>query len=251
MVPVRSRRLSSSPGLARHDLRRLRHRDLHFGDRGDRDFRGQHVVQHMVVAQIGVRQDIVADPLRRAQTAAMPDHQPRLGPDDREVIGDRLRIRRPDADIDQRDPRPVRRHQMVGGHLVASPGAVVDQLVGIVARPDHDVARAGQCGKAAAVTQLPCRPPNEFIDIAVIVGEQYEALRVLRRGPHVMPQPREREVGTQCIEQRERPRGIGRTPQTVGDLVADMRQFGRGEMPRQFAGGDRIQAERVGRCPRT
>ena len=39
---------------------------LHFGDRRNRDFGRQHVVKHMIVAQIGVRQHIVPDPLTGA-----------------------------------------------------------------------------------------------------------------------------------------------------------------------------------------
>ena len=39
--------------------------------------------------------------------------------------------------------------------------------------------------------------------------------------------------------------GSGRHPDAVGDLVADVRELGRGEMARQLGGGDLVEAERV------
>ncbi len=74
--------------VARRGSKRL----LDLGDRRDRDFGRQYVIEDMIVAQIGVGKDIVADPLGRAQPAAMADHQPRLGTQHRKVIGNRLGI---------------------------------------------------------------------------------------------------------------------------------------------------------------
>jgi hypothetical protein len=54
------------------------------------------------------------------------DHQPGLGPEHRKVVGDRLGVRRADADVDQRDAHVVGRHQVVGGHLVPPPGGLVE-----------------------------------------------------------------------------------------------------------------------------
>ena len=145
IVPVRSRRLSSSPDWPLIDLRRARQRELDFGDRRDRDFGRQHVVEDMIVAQIGVGEDIVADPLAGAQTAAMADHQPCLGPQHREMVADRLGVGRADADIDQRDAGAVVGHQMIGRHLVPPPRAGIGhRRVDIVARAQQHAARAGQ-----------------------------------------------------------------------------------------------------------
>src|SRR3546814_5046153 len=47
---------------------------------------------------------------------------------------------------------------------------------------------------------------------------------VFGRGAGVMPEPREREIGTQRVEQCERLRGVALRPQAVGHFVADMRQ---------------------------
>ena len=46
---------------AGHFLRRLRKRELHLGDGRDRNFRRQHIVEHMVIAQISVREHEIAD----------------------------------------------------------------------------------------------------------------------------------------------------------------------------------------------
>src|SRR3546814_4245770 len=60
-----------------------------------------------------------------------------------------------------------------------------------------------------------------------------------------MPEPREREIGTQRVEQCERLRGVALRPQAVGHFVADMRQFGRGEMPCQLDGRHFVEAHLV------
>src|SRR5918993_4902671 len=77
----------------------------------------------MVVTQIGVGEDVVADPLRRSKAPAMADHQPDFRPEHRDMIADRLRVRRTDADVDEGDAGASLRDQMVGGHLVAPPRA--------------------------------------------------------------------------------------------------------------------------------
>ena len=124
-----------------HLLCRFRQGLLYFRDRGDRYFRGQHIVQDMIVAQIGMGEHEIADPLGRTQTAAMADHEKSLGPKHGQMIGDRLCIRWPDPDIDEADPAAVFRDQMIGRHLVAPPGAVGDQIGGLVMRlVDHQPA---------------------------------------------------------------------------------------------------------------
>ena len=65
------------------------------------------------------------------------------------------------------------------------------------------------------------------------------------RRAHVMAQAREAEVGAQPVEQRERADAVDRREQPVGDLVADMRQFGRRKMPREFGRRHLVQAQRV------
>ena len=196
----------------------------------------------MVVAQIGVRQHIVADALGRAQAAAMADHQPRFGAEYRKVIGNRLGVGRADADIDQTDSLTARCYQVIGRHLVPPPGAVGDQLGRVRARSlGIQPARARQCG-IAPLTDLTRCPANEFIDIAMVVGEQYEFLEMLGRRTGIMPQPCQTEIGAQRIEQRQRACLAGVVPQrAVGQLITDERQLGRGKMPRQILWRNAIQ----------
>ena len=85
----------------------------------------------MVVAQIGMGQHIVADPLAGAQAAAMADHQPGFGADNGQVVADRLGVGRADTDVDKGDAAAIRRDQMIGRHLMLAPGAVGDHLRGI------------------------------------------------------------------------------------------------------------------------
>ncbi|PAV67655.1 hypothetical protein WR25_16598 [Diploscapter pachys] len=175
----------------------------------------------------------------------MTDHQPRFGPHHGEVVADRLRVRRPHADVDQRDAGAIVGHQVIGRHLMPPPRAVVDQLVDVAGLVDHDIAGTRQGREARTLTQLRRSPANEFIDIAVIVRKQYEALRMLRRRPHIVTQARETEIGAQRVEQRQRTATAFGDPQAVRDLIADMGEFGRREMPRQFGRRHGVEAQRM------
>ena len=130
-VPVRSRLLQLLRILAGHLDRGPEQGLLDLGDGGHRDLGRQHVVEDMVVAQIGVGEDIVADRLARPQAAAMADHQPHFGPHHRQMVADRLRVGRADADVDQGDAFAVRRDQVIGGHLVAPPAALRHHRLGV------------------------------------------------------------------------------------------------------------------------
>src|SRR3546814_6312446 len=59
--------------------------------------------------------------------------------------------------------------------------------------------------ETALPLQFGAGPGNEFVDIAVIVGEQYVALHMFRRSAGIMFEARQREVGAQAVEQRQRP----------------------------------------------
>ncbi len=201
----------------------------------------------MVVAQIGMGQHIIADPLARSQAAAMADHQPRLRSYDREVIGDGLGIGRANADVNQCDAGAVGRDQVIGRHLVPPPRAVGDEFFGIVARFDHNAACARHRRIARFGTKLFACPADEFIDIAVVIGEQHITLHMFRRCAGIVPQPRQAEIGAQPIEQRERSHIARRAGLAIGNLVADMRQLGRREMPREIQRRHLIELERVAR----
>ena len=197
----------------------------------------------MIIAQIGVGQHIIADFLRIAQAPAVADHQPGLGPQHRQMIANRLGVRWPDPDVDQRDPRTVGADKMIGRHLVAAPCRVGQQHPRVRNRlVQIEPASARQCGIAVLAQLLP-RPANEFIDIAVIVGEQDVALKMLDPGAGIMGEAREAEIGPQSVEQRQRD-GFIRPAQTdpVGQFVADRGKFGRGEVPGQILRAERAEA---------
>ena len=76
----------------------------------------------------------------------------------------------------------------------------------------------------------------------MIIGEQDEALEVVGAGPGVMRQPGQAEIGPQPVEKRQRDRVvIVFEHDAIGQLVADIGQFGRGEMPRDQVGIDACQ----------
>ena len=179
----------------RYLLRGPGERLLDLGNCGEGDFRRQHRIEHVIVAQIGMGEHVVADLLARAQAAAMADHQPRFGTQHCQVVADRLRIARADTDIDQRDAFAVGTNQVIGGHLVPAPCSVGQLRAGLVGLlGQHHAARTGQRG-IPVLAELRTGPVNEFIDIAVIVREQDEALEMLGAGAGVVRQPREAEIG--------------------------------------------------------
>ncbi len=238
--------LEIGAAFAAHRFCRRGQRLLHFGDRGKRDLGRQYRIEHMVVAQVGMGEYVVADALAFAQAAAVADHQPDFGTDHRKVVGDGLGVGRADADVDERDARLVRPDQVIGRHLMAPPGGVGQALAGIVHRAvEVEAAGAGKRGIAVGADLL-ARPVHELVHIAVVVGEQDVALAVLDAGACVMLQAREAEVGAQGVEQRQRQRFIGGlTEHAVRDLVADQGQFGGGEMGGQLLRGHVAHADAV------
>ncbi|MNK95761.1 hypothetical protein D3C87_1160150 [compost metagenome] len=195
------------------------------------------MVEHVVITHIGVGQHVVAKLLRAAQAAAVAHHQPAMRTQHGEVIGHRLRVRRPDADIDQRDAELVLAHEVVGRHLRqrARAGGVVGfavaKVLGHVARFDEaHVAVAAIAGHQRAAQR------HELIDITLIVREQDKALEVLRRRAGVVVEPLQGQVHALRGEQRERP-GLARRGLVgaVGDGVVDAAQLGQHEGGFQLA----------------
>src|SRR3546814_13992009 len=108
---------------------------------------------------------------------------------------------------------------MIGGHLVAPPRAVGDERARVGTGLVDIETRGPRERGVAALADLRPRPGDEFVDIAVIVGEQYVALEMLGRGAGIVAQPREAEIGAQRVEQRERlRRGRIASEQNVGEL---------------------------------
>ena len=150
----------------------------------------------MVVAQISVGEDIVADRLARPQAAAMADHQPDFGAEHGEMVADRLGVGRADADIDEGDSAAIGRDQMVGRHLHLAPAARGDlgDRIRRVAGDEHAAGRGQGLVGAVLAPQLLDRPADELVDVADIVGEQQIALGVLDRSAGIMAQAGEAEI---------------------------------------------------------
>ena len=76
----------------------------------------------------------------------------------------------------------------------------------------------------------------------MVVGEQHEALEVLRVGAGIVRQPRKAEIGPQAIEQRERNLLVGILDlDPVGQLVPDIGKVGMGEMARKLLRADAVE----------
>ncbi len=219
---------------------------LNFGDGGQRDFDRQHVIEDMIVPQIGVGEHIIADALGRSQAAAMADHQPDLGPKHRDVVADRLRVRRADADVHQGDPDVPVGDQVIGRHLVPAPRTRGDLRLGVRRMLAVVIAAGNGQRRVRAVrpAQLVDREAHELVDVADVVGEQDEVLEMVGVGAGVVLQPRKAEVGARAVEQRQRPGVANRiVPDAVGDLVADMRQLVGREPARQIGGRHLVEID--------
>ena len=90
---------------------------LNLSQRRDGHPQGQVFVEHMVFAHIAVGQHIVAELLGIAQTRAVAEHDPGMGAQHGNMVGNGFGIRRANADIDHADAAAVSAHQMVGRHL--------------------------------------------------------------------------------------------------------------------------------------
>ena len=103
---------------------------------------------------------------------------------------------------------------------------------------EHEAAGARQ-GSVAVGAELRSGPVHEFIDIAMVVREQDEALEVFRAGARIVCKTRQAEVGPQAVEKGEGD-GLVRLAEdyTVGQFVPDVGQFGRGEMTGDEVGID-------------
>src|SRR6202041_494286 len=96
---------------------RLLDGDLHLGQRGDRNPWGQFLVEDMVLAHVTVRQDIIAELLRRSQAGTMPEHEPGVRAQHGDVVGDGAGIRWAGADVYHSNALKTGLYEMEGRHL--------------------------------------------------------------------------------------------------------------------------------------
>ena len=157
-----------------------------------------------------MRQHIVAELLAVPQPRAMAEHQPGMRTQHGDMVGDRLRIGRTDADIHHGDAGAEAALQMIGRHLrQARRRAARDRLDRTggrheIAGLDEGVIPPAPLGHQAA------RAGAELVDIELVVGEQHEVLEMLgiRRG--VMREAEERIIDARRRERGERHGRAGR-----------------------------------------
>src|SRR5712671_659955 len=77
--------LELEPGQSRHFADGLLERNLHLGQRRNRHPQRQLLIEHMILAHISVRQDVVAELLRVPQDGTVAEHQPGMGTKHRDV----------------------------------------------------------------------------------------------------------------------------------------------------------------------
>ena len=205
---------------------RVLQRHLHLGQRRDRHLRRHQRIENAILPQIGVRQHVVADRLAFAQAAAVADHQPAVGPQHRQMIGDVLGVRRADADVDQRHALAVR--AAPGDRPASGSGATASWRCAPRPRPARCRARSRRCPAApaartaAALVQPREADAHELVDVAVIVGQQHPALHVPPVAAGVVHEAAQRVVDAGGIEQRQRQSAaVVEIDEAVGDLVAD------------------------------
>ena len=187
-------------------------------------------------------QHIIANRLAVAKPRAMAHHEPAIGAQHRQMVGDVLGVRWADTDVDEGYAGISVPRQMVGGHLVAVPGRAGHQrlrLGGRMPAAYGDVARQYEALKTAIAGKLLASPAHKLIHIAVIIGQQNPALDMAPVASRIVNQPAQGKIGTHRIEQSKR---IGlplpAMPQAVRDLVANGGEPGRREMAGKLVCGD-------------
>ena len=191
----------------------------------------------MILAQIGMGQNEIAQALRIAQPCTMADHQPGMRPQHGDMIGRGLGVRGPDADIDQRDAVPVRPFQVIGRHLRQLRQGR-DRAIG---RGDFHIPGRDETGVALRrIGQHLPRDLLEFVDVELIVGEEHMVLEMLRACRGVMREPGERVIHPLRGEGRQMPGPIRvRLRRAIHDIV--VHAFKRGHVE-DIAQGNRQRA---------
>src|SRR5690606_8792335 len=193
-------------GQARDLLHRLLKRYLYLGQRWNWHPYRQVIIQHVVLAHIGVSQYIVSQRLRVSQASAMAEHYPGMGPQHGDVVRDRLGVGGSYADIDHGYAPMVRLFQMIGGHL-GQAGQRHAFGGRRLSRARDDIARLDEFAiTLAAIRHLLTRERTELVYIELVIGEEHEILEVLRAGGCVMRKPVQRVVDPLGREHGQGPR---------------------------------------------
>ncbi len=171
-------------------------RTLDLGDAWDGDIRRQYGIKHMVITQIGVGEHVIANQLAFAQAAAVAYHQPHVRAQNCQMVADGFRIRRADANVNQRNALTVGGDQVPGRHLMLFPRQVGNQLLGgFGLRSDPDPAGTGERDvRALRVEDLAAAPADKLVDVAGVVGKEHEGLKMFGWRTGVVTQARQGEI---------------------------------------------------------
>ena len=161
-----------------------------------------------------MRQHIVAQFLRIAQTGAMAQHDPGVGANDGDMVGNSARVAGAYADIDQRDAVAIGRDKMIGRHLRQAGGAFATRRLRIeigivrgVTAGFHQRRIALPIGRQSRIVRarhnfLP--HPQELIDVKLIVREDDEVLEMPRIAARIMTQAVQRIIDARRGKQSHR-----------------------------------------------
>ena len=191
-------------------------RDLDFGKRRDGDPNGQVVIKDVILAQVGVRKDEVAQGLRVAQTRAVTDHKPRVRAQDGDVVGGGFGVTGTHADVHQCDAAAVFTLEMICRHL-GQFGRCLNWTVGV---RDLLVARRDK-GRVAAVW-IAQHGAGVFLKLGhveLVVGEQDVTLEMIGISGGVMGEAGEGLVHALGGEGSERANAISRHIGPVDDVI--------------------------------
>ena len=145
-------------------------------------------VEHVVLAHIGVGEDVVAQFLRVPQAGAVADHQPGMRAQHGDVVGDGLGVGRADADIDhgdaaaaarQRGDRPASADRAAAASPVVPPPSRALRVMTLPGSTNGCVVRV-------AVRHVLLGQPAELVHVELVVGEDHEVLEVLGLGAGVV-----------------------------------------------------------------
>ena len=224
-------RFSSKPVEPGDLADRLLQRDLHLGQRRDRHPQRQLLVEHVILAHVAVGKDIVAELLRVPQARTVPEHQPGMRSQHRDVVGDVAGVGRAGADVDHGDAAIAGLDQMKGRHLRHALGGNAGRASARtrVAR-DHIAGLDEGVGARLTRGHALAAQAREGVDIELVVREDHEVLEVLRIGAGVVVEPVQRIVDARGAKQGERLGRAGRQLQrAVGDRVVHGGEIGRVE----------------------
>ena len=184
-------------------LDRLLKRHLHFGKRGDGHGQRQVGVEHVILAHIGAGQHIIAQLLGIAQAGAVAQHDPGVGAQHRNMIGDGFGVGGTDPDIDHGDAAATIGRQVVGGHLRRADRGGAGDIAAAQGVVGDDVPRLDEAGvMGVPAGQVLLGDAAEFVDVEGVVGEDDEVLEMGRVGAGIVAQPEQRVIDARGGERR-------------------------------------------------